>query len=76
MQIVLPRSATPDGNDDLQAIAVADCMVAEAAARHDLPVALQGEPLPCESESIQKLCKTDSALELPHFSIDDDGDHC
>lgn len=49
---------------------------AEAAAGHDLAIALKREPPPGQSESIEELRETKGGLELLLFSIDGNRDHC
>src|SRR5258708_1293237 len=71
-----PMSATPDRDHDFDAIAVGERLGAEAAARHDLAVALDREPPPGEGELVDQLGEGEGRGKLARSPVEEDADRC
>src|SRR5687767_7788174 len=69
--------ASTHGDHHLDAVALGEELVAEAAARHDLAVALDGQALAREVERLEELRHGRRALELARGAVhvDADGGH-
>ena len=63
------------GDHDFQPVAMSERFLVEAAARHDLAVALQRQALPGEPHVFDEPGQIGGGLELPDFAVDGDLDH-
>ena len=68
-------SAAADRNDDFQPVAFFERARRELAARHDFAISLDGDAFAAKPQPFYELFEAERRLELPGFSVDDDGDH-
>src|SRR5689334_8247637 len=67
-------SSSSDRDDHLDPVAVGEARLGEAAARHDLAVALDREPPAGERELVEQLGERERAGEFPGCAVQDDAD--
>src|SRR5258706_2051627 len=72
--VLATTSATPHRDHDLDTVAVDERLGCEAAARHDLAVALDREPAPGKGELVDQLGEGERGGEFPRRTVEHDAD--
>src|SRR5882762_7405122 len=61
--------ASADGHDDFKGVALGESRVRIPASRHDLPVLLNGHPLPSELERFEEMRDVRARLQTPCLTV-------
>lgn len=73
--MLLEYLSAADGDDYLQCVTFSDSALSKLTARHDLPVALDGDALARKPKIINELRERHGCGELTLLAVEGEGDH-